>query len=147
MVTMDRKIFFKPVVFLTLFIYGLQLLAERFGWYDSHWWFDIPMHFLGGFWVGTFFFWFFSYVEVPFLRQPVRAITRQTLMHAIFFLILVSLAWEAGEFLTTNHIGLALWSMSDTAGDIFFDLGGGAAALFYYRKIIMLPAEDNVQSS
>ena len=145
--TMDRKIFFKPVLFLMLFIYGLQLLAERFGWYDSHWWFDIPMHFLGGFWVGIFFFWFFSYAEVPFVRQPVRAITGQTLMHAIFFLILVSLAWEAGEFLTTNHIGLALWSMSDTAGDIFFDLAGGAAALFYCFRKIMTPRFFKVQSS
>lgn len=148
MFLMDRKRLFASVVALMITIYGLQLLAERLYWYDKYWWFDIPMHFLGGFWVAIFFFWFFGWARVPFLRRPVTALNREAIVSAWLFLLLVGLTWEAGEFLTTNYIGLDPWSARDTILDVILDVAGAAAGIIYgVRLKAMQLSRNKIQSS
>ncbi|MDP9248919.1 MAG: hypothetical protein M3M85_00175 [bacterium] len=144
---MDRTKLLKPIVFLMLFIFLLQKMAEKFFWYDSLRWFDIGMHLLGGFWVGIFFFWFFLAARLPFIRRPVRGMDRQTLGLALLFVLFVAISWEAGEFLTDNYIGQRAWGALDTISDIFLGLLGACVALFYCRRKIMTARQNNVQSS
>src|SRR3989344_5016105 len=138
---MDRRILFKPVVYLAIFISMANWLGEKFYWYysDFTWWFDMLMHFGGGFWQGIFFLWFFSAARLPFLRRPIGGMSRQTLGLAILFVLFIGVSWEAGEFLTTNYIGREPWSGLDTFSDILFDLAGGALALSYSVRRIMPP--------
>lgn len=105
------------------------------------------MHFGGGFWQGIFFLWFFSDARLPFLRRPIRDISRQTLTLAIVFVFFIGISWEAGEFLTTNHIGREPWNALDTFSDILFDLAGGALALVYVVRRTMTSRLFKVQSS
>ena len=142
---MNRSKLLPPIVYLMLLTFLLQKTAEKFYWYDSLRWFDIGMHFLGGFWVGMFFVWFFSTVRLPFLRRPIRGMGRQTLGLALLFVLFVAISWEAGEFLTGNYIGQESWSALDTTSDIFWGLVGGVAALFYCFRKIMTVRSNNVQ--
>ncbi|MFZ2149857.1 MAG: hypothetical protein WAV15_01735 [Minisyncoccia bacterium] len=134
---MDRKQLFKPIIYLALFMWVLDILVQKFYWYYSIWWFDIFVHFLGGFWVGMFFIWFFGVVRMPFVRRAIQDLNKQTLLYALLFVLLVGISWEAGEFLTFNTIGREAFSMIDTVSDILIDLAGGACALIYaIRKIV-----------
>src|SRR3989338_8846140 len=103
---MDRQILFRPVVYLMLFIFAMNWLAEKFYWYYSSatWGFDMLVHFFGGFLQGVFFFWFFSVARLPFLRRQIRDMNRQTLWFALLFVLFIGVSWEAGEFLTSNYI-------------------------------------------
>lgn len=138
---------FRPVVYLMIFIYGLDGLAQKLDWYysSSIWWFDMLVHFLGGFWVGMFFVWFFSEARLPFFRRPIRTLDQQTMLQALLFVLFVAISWEAGEILTYNYIGQTPWSALDTSADIFLSLAGGVAALFYCLRKIMTERQNNVQ--
>src|SRR3989344_6115892 len=86
---MDRKKFFKRIVYLIFFIFIVHFFANKFYWYSSIWYFDIIMHFLGGLWVGLFFIWFkkkpdpksaqkmHNYVKIPNRRIPVEFICKE----------------------------------------------------------------------
>lgn len=104
------------------------------------------MHFLGGFWQGIFFLWYFSVVNIPFLRRPVQDINTKTLWYVLSFVLFVGVCWEAGEFLTSNYIGREPFSIIDTISDIFMDLAGGASAIIYAFKKIMPKQDFKVQS-
>jgi hypothetical protein len=134
---MDRTKLFKPIIFLAIFILLANTMAQKLYWYYSIWWFDMPVHFLGGLWQGIFFLWYFSEVRLPFCRRPIREMNRETIMYGILFVLLVGVSWEAGEFLTNNLIGRESLSILDTTSDIFFDLAGGSLAFLYYVKHIM----------
>ncbi len=147
MMDMDRNRLFKPVVYLALFIFFADMLADKFYWYYSVWWFDMPVHFLGGFWEGIFFIWYFSEVRLPFLRRPIRNLNWQTLMQMLIFVFLIGVSWEAGQFLTSNYIGLEPLVVFDAVSDVFFDLLGGVVAIAYVMHKVMPPRLDKLQSS
>jgi len=132
---MERNKLLRPIVYLMVFLFLTDALAQKFYWYYSIWWFDMLMHFWGGFWVGIFFIWFFSAVRLPFWRWPIQDLNRRTAWQAFLFVFFIGIVWEAGEFLTKNYIGLDPFNLLDTISDVFLDLAGGAAALFYcWRK-------------
>ncbi len=144
---MDRTKLLKPLVYLMLFLFLADTLAQKFYWYYSIGWFDIPVHFLGGFWVGIFFVWYFSVVRLPFLRRPLRDTSAQTFRQTLLFVLFIGIAWEAGEFLTSNYIGLEAFNRIDIASDLFFDLAGGVTAFFYCRRKTRTRGPDKVESN
>ncbi|MEM3394282.1 MAG: hypothetical protein QXY79_04475, partial [Candidatus Methanomethylicia archaeon] len=46
----------KYLIIILLIILGLHIPAVLYDYYYNIWWFDIPMHILGGLWVGFLFF-------------------------------------------------------------------------------------------
>ena len=144
---MNREILLKPVVYLMFFIFFFYNVIEKFHWDYSIWWIDMLVHFLGGFWQGIFFFWFFSMARLPFFRRLIKDLDRQTLWQAFLFVIFIGVSWEAVEFLTNNYIGLEPFSALDTVSDIFFDLSGGAAAILYSLHRIGQIKPNRVQSN
>ena len=56
---MKRKTLFTFLSLVVVFIFFLNFVAGKLYWYSSIWWFDILMHFLGGFWLGLLFLWVF----------------------------------------------------------------------------------------
>lgn len=105
------------------FIFLMNLTAERLFWYSSIWWFDMVMHFLGGFWVSIFSIYIFSYKEVilPIFR-------------IILFVLFIGILWEFFEIYSNNYIGGESFDMLDTVSDLFFDLSGGLCAILYLWK-------------
>ena len=135
---MSRKKLFRRILYLILFILIINFLANKFYWYSSIWYFDMLMHFLGGFWVGLAYFYLFSTKGKPFDFT-------QTTYTAIIAVLLVGLSWEIFEFLVDKTIAQNGFNFLDTTSDLLFDLAGGGTAVFYFFKRIMLSRENKVE--
>jgi len=146
---MDRKKLLKLIIYLMFFIFIANLLAQKFYWYSSIWYFDMIMHFLGGVWQGLFFIWFFSINDLPLFRLSLDAIDFKLIYKTILFVLLIGVLWEFFEFFTNNYVGHDPFNTLDTISDIFFDLAGGAFAVFYFlfylSKKIMPVVANKVQ--
>lgn len=134
---MDRKKLIKHLVFLMFFIFLTNFLAEKFHWYFSIWYFDMIMHFLGGFWVGFFFLYTFL------AKDPVLP-TAGLFLKIILSTLAIGILWEFYEYFL-NVVSFTSFDFKDTLSDIFFDLLGSFASIFYFFKIIMLMPENTVQ--
>ncbi len=127
----------KHIVFLMFLMFVADYLAKVFYWYYSIWYFDVIMHFLGGFWVGLFFIYVFYRKELKLNSVP----------NIILCILAVGVLWEIFEFFVFNQIGSTAFDRLDTISDIFLDLSGGFFALLYFMKNIMPVGENNVQLS
>ncbi|KKU75754.1 MAG: hypothetical protein UY01_C0005G0021 [Candidatus Nomurabacteria bacterium GW2011_GWB1_47_6] len=140
---MNRKRLTATLVLMMFAIFALSLAGERWHWDILY----VLLHLSGGFWVSLFFIWFFCADGLPLFKlrsgQPGPFLTTQTLL----FVLVIGVLWEIFQFLTKSRIGAEPWSAPDTISDLFINMAGCLTALFYYRKIIMLPADNNVQSN
>ena len=121
---MDRKKLQQYLVSLILIIFLTSLLANKFYWYYSIWYFDMIMHFLGGFWVGL--------LALYFLISP--RLSTGTVLKILLVILGVGLGWEIFEILVDKALAENPFNLPDTVSDIFFDLAGGMVAIVYYFK-------------
>lgn len=117
---MDRKRLFKILAYLIVLIFLVNYVAVKLYWYNSIWYFDMIMHFLGGLWVGLISLYFFS-SKTPYLK-------------ILLFVLFIGLGWEIFELLFNNIIAQNPFNALDTISDIFFDLSGGLCAILYVWK-------------
>ena len=144
-------------------ILSLHILATINHWYWTYSWFDIPMHFLGGFWVAMLFFWFYqktrNYADYTqtnadnnmqmdtnkFPRESAsspRMSVLLTIVSCLSFVALIGVFWEFFEFLydvfisSRGYSGFMQLGAADMIGDLFFDLLGGLTfSIIYIYKI------------
>ena len=132
---MDRKKLLKLLASLIFFILVTNFFANQFYWYYSIWYFDMIMHFLGGFWVGLLFFYLFYYGNlVP-----------KSIFYVFLWVLAIGISWEVFEFCFYNYIAQNAFNLFDTSSDIFFDLFGGAFAVLYFLKRIMRTERNEVK--
>ncbi len=134
---MDRKKLSIRLISLIFFIFIVNYIANAFYWYSLIWYFDMPMHFLGGFWLGLYYVWLFPLKESETLLSFV--------VKAILGVLLVGILWEIFQILVNNFIAQNPFDALDTLSDIFFDLAGGSCALIYFFKRIMFTNKNRVQ--
>ena len=121
----------KILIYLTILICFLALVslgATKFYWYQSIWWFDMPMHFLGGLFVSFLLIYLFY-----------STTTKQPIAKSAFLLLLgvlaVGVGWEIFEYIFNNVIGGQIFNPLDTLSDIFFDMAGAIIGIFIcYNK-------------
>ncbi len=87
----------------------------------------MPMHFLGGLWLGLALIWVF----------PAQKISFNFILKVIFGVLFIGASWEVFEILVNNLTIQNSFNELDTVSDICFDLAGGFFALFYSIKRIM----------
>lgn len=132
----------KKIISLGLFLTIIHSVAVFNNWYWRFRWMDIPMHFLGGVFIGMIFLWlfkkFFGYLDIHnrFLVLTVLLLG---------FVTLAGVFWEFYEFLYDLFISSREWGIftnqgvQDTISDLFFDILGGftAAVLMrsYFNKV------------
>jgi hypothetical protein len=122
---MDKKKLLKTLIFLMLFIFGLDFLGRTFYWYYTVWYFDIITHFLGGFWVALFFLYTFLLFD-----------KKAGIFRILLGVLLIGILWEIFEYIVFNRIGGTPFDSFDTSLDIVMDMVGGVASMFYvYRRI------------
>lgn len=134
----------KYLIIILLIILGLHVPAVLYDYYYDIWWFDIPMHILGGLLVGFLLFYFIEKnqeLKQIFLKSKINTFTFSIL--TLGFIVLVGLFWEYYEFITDVLIlkkypynlepGYILF---DTLLDFLNDMIGGLIALFIYLKVI-----------
>lgn len=128
----------KNLFFVLVCIATLHFVATLFYWYWTYRWIDMPMHFLGGFWVAMAFFYFF-YPKIRFTEYPVL----NTAALALSFVVFVGVLWEFYEFLydffvtkrifmDQNLFGAAM--RIDMIKDLFLDFLGGSVSTFLFLR-------------
>ena len=132
----DRKKLIKRLVSLIIFLFLANFLADKFYWYssDSLWYFDMIMHFFGGFWVGLVLFCVFEIEEISL----------KFVFKILLFTLTIGIGWEIFEILVNDVLIKNPFNYLDTFSDIFFDLSGGTFAILYFFKRIMFVSENKV---
>jgi hypothetical protein len=117
----------------SLLILTLHELAVWNGWYSPTTDFDIVMHILGGFWVGTFLLYFFE--EHPRLSPLHETGGWRAFVSLVSLVVLVGVLWEFYEFLAAylpvilrNASTPEFQTYTDTLGDLLCDITGSIAA-------------------
>jgi hypothetical protein len=124
----DRHFVFN--FWLLVFIAALHNVASFFYFYWTLWWFDIFMHFLGGFWIASVCLWIFY---SNYFRQSSRPSRVRLFVFAVLSSIVLGLAWETFELVA----GIILFPeyIPDSSLDMVMDtIGGVFAYLFYIRN-------------
>lgn len=119
---MDRKRLFKILAYLVILIFLVNYVAVRLYWYNSIWYFDMPMHFAGGLFLGLAFVWLLN----------IQSISIKVVFKIILGVLLIGVGWEIYEIVVNNIIAQNPFNTLDTISDVFFDLAGGTTAVLYY---------------
>ena len=114
---------------IVFFIFLSQVIAVYWHLYFQYWWLDIPMHIIGGFWIGLFG------LTVYYASSSTPEKEHSTLFVfalAIALTLVVGLVWEIYEFGVDHAVGDTGNSLADTLKDLSDDLIGAvlAGALF-----------------
>lgn len=110
-------------------IAGLDALAITLHLFWSIWWFDILLHFLGGFWVVIAINWL--YYNSGYIKNVIIS-KRRVLLVSLGGLLVIAVLWELYELLViTFYIEDYI---IDTVIDFIMDGLGGAAALWYVLR-------------
>ena len=122
--------------FILLIAIGLlNFIATHFYLYWIFWWFDIPIHFLGGFWVGSMAIWFFFFSG--FIGWNIKITSKGRVFYiSLMSAIIVGLLWEIFEIYATAVIIDKNYPL-DTIIDIVMDiLGASGAAIYVLLKFL-----------
>lgn len=130
--------------FSTITISILATLTVTRELYANIWWFDIPMHILGGAWVAFIFFYYFFYKE-KILDKNMRF--AEIFIFTIGFVAFIGVMWELWEYLVSYYFSITYSipnyyefghngesAVFDTIKDLTNDLFGGLIAIiiFYF---------------
>lgn len=124
---MNRQNLLKRLALLVFFIFVANFLANKFHWYYSIWYFDMIMHFIGGFWAGLLVLYFLGTEDF----------SPQALSKIFFLVLVIGIGWEVFELFVDKTITSKPFNLFDTSSDLLFDLSGAMMALFYYLKKVL----------
>ncbi len=126
---MQRTPSINTILFYSTILAGLHALATYHNLYFYIWWFDIPMHILGGVLVGVAVLYAYHFVFVKASLDKNKRTTWLILLASVFF---VGVGWEYFEFakgITFNMIGSY---RTDVLKDIIMDMLGGTFSGVYF---------------
>jgi len=127
---MKKKSFSIILVIFIYVIFSLDMLATQYFLYWRFWWFDIMMHFLGGFWISLtayYLFYFSGYLNRISKKFSVFTLSLTTV-------IFVGIFWEIFEYVTKVSVAQSNYLL-DTYLDLFMDVFGWLASYFVLLKI------------
>lgn len=133
MFIMLRSNFFGSVFILIVIIGGLHYIADVFNLYWEVWWFDLMMHFLGGFWIALSTLWLIYFS--PFFEGKSKSF-KVFLLSGIVGAMLIGILWEIFEYATDSTYTAHNYIL-DTSTDLVADFIGGVVAVLYvyYRSL------------
>ena len=73
-------------------------------WYSLLLWLDIPMHFLGGFWLSLVFIWLFTLKEREISETLLDKRNFKFIAQVLFGVLIVGIMWEIFEILVNKSI-------------------------------------------
>jgi hypothetical protein len=107
----------------------VNYLATRYVWFTLIWWFDMPMHFMGGFFVALVALWLARYTLLA--KRILGRYRGNYILVGMVAAFVVGIGWEVFEFSLQSITLVTLATPLDSLSDMFFDLAGGAAAILY----------------
>jgi signal transduction histidine kinase len=122
------KIILWPILVLVI-----HVVADIFGLYYKYFWFDVPMHFIGGIAIAISSFYFLKHAEISSKQFGIKLLT---LFLILALTALAAVAWEIFEFGMDRIFNTTMQpSVHDTMKDLAFGLLGGAiAGIILLRK-------------
>ncbi len=129
---MQKKKFSIILLVIIYTILVLDLLAFRFFFYWKFWWFDIVMHFLGGFWVamlGYYILYLSDYKER--FKNIIQKYSYLTT--SLIFVLSIGILWELFEAGLGSYLKQGY--LSDTILDLIMDMSGWLVAYIYIQYI------------
>lgn len=111
------------LVFFLIVIAIVNTLAGMHHWYWTMRWFDMPMHFAGGVWLGFLGVWWY-YTR----KGEVPSSFLATLAVSLAFAIGVGVMWEVYEAMVSHITVGKVNAWNDTKSDMMFDIFGGTVA-------------------
>ncbi|HEX3099697.1 MAG TPA: hypothetical protein VHQ41_01855 [Patescibacteria group bacterium] len=130
---MDKKTLLK-IAAPPLFVLAFHILASIAGWYENFWWFDIPLHLMGGFAVvlsaSIMLNDFKAHGKFNVAWKPLN------ILILIGFGAMAAIAWEILEFTLDIYFHTNLQaSLVDTMKDMAMGIiGGGVSAILVSIK-------------
>lgn len=109
---------------LVALIFLINWIAMTFHWYSIIWWFDMPMHFLGGIFIGMLYVYMI-------IRRGTALWSFKAVMWGLAAVLTIGVLWEVFEFSLDTWVTFRPQNPLDTLSDLCFDVAGGALALWY----------------
>lgn len=125
---------------LIIVIFAANWFATKLSWYYTMWWFDMPMHTLGGVFLGLLFV--YILVRFGYTKRNLKLF-----LYGILFVFIIGVLWEIFEFNIETFITFNPQNILDTLSDLCFDLAGGTAILLYLQKYFTTESQTSVQDS
>jgi type IV secretory pathway TrbL component len=116
---------------LVVFIWIINTLANKFYWYSAMWYFDIPMHIMGGIFLGLLF-------GAIFFKKLLILDTRDSLVIILLSVLIVGLGWEFFEYTVQAFLkgSLQIANLPDSIKDMAMDMLGGSLASIFVLKAV-----------
>lgn len=121
---MNRKKIFIWLATLIFLIFSANFVANKFYLYSSIPYFDMVMHFLGGFWLSLAFIWLYNKEKL----NPVN------ILKIMLSVLAVGVVWELFEIVVNSSLAKNPFDAFDTLSDLFFDLFGAVCAVVCVQK-------------
>jgi hypothetical protein len=116
---------------LVVFIWIVNTLANKFYWYSAMWYFDIPMHIMGGVFLCLLF-------GALFFKKLLVLDTRDSLVAVLLGVLIVGLGWEFFEYTVQafSKGSLQIANLPDSIKDMAMDMVGGSFASIFVLKAL-----------
>jgi hypothetical protein len=113
----------------------LNAIAISLHWYSIIWWFDMPMHFLGGLAV------FYLSAYIWFGATKYVSVGRY-IYESIITAVLLGVLWEALEFILYKKYGVPNFILLDSFSDLLFDLSGASIGAYLLLPSLTVVVTD-----
>ena len=123
---MSRKKLFNRLGILVIGIFTINTLANVFFWYQSIWWLDLVMHFLGGLFVALLIVWVLYVIFKKLTPQFV-------FWYIVFGVLIIALSWELFEFSIWTLFNLKeIINIQDSVTDVITGSLGSIVGAIYF---------------
>lgn len=118
--------------FLGFVLWSVNMLANAFYWYSAMWWFDIPMHILGGF--------FLAFIVGGFFFNKFKQLHKGEIWIVLLLAVVVlGFGWELFEYLVQYFIkGVDLANIPDSIKDMLMDFIGAVLGIPFVLRALSL---------
>ena len=147
--SISKKKFLILMAVLIWFILICDLLAFRYFMYWRFWWFDIIMHFLGGFWLALLAFYILYLSD---LKEKIEIWTQRVqigffekysfLIISLMFVLSIGILWEIFELFFA--FPLKQGYLFDTILDLIMDMMGWGVIYFIFLKKISISQNTEI---
>lgn len=101
-----------------------------FYWYPLIWWFDMPMHFLGGVFVGLLLSYLLKKIKI--IKEDISVFKFSLIITTLTFF--VGMIWEGYEYFVQFYTHAYLANFLDSLSDLSFDIVGSIMAVILSIK-------------
>lgn len=132
LVAKTRKRLLKTLAVLCITVAIANQIASYFYWYFSIWWFDMPMHLLGGMSLGLVaLLGFFAQKAKNQAQIPNK---KELLTIILLTALSIGFTWEIFEIVLNHYTTQFQFNLLDTLSDISFDMAGAVLTYFIFLK-------------